>query len=83
MAAENWPQKRWREKLAEERAYFMLAENVRTEVWAHLLDATSGRELAKHLVRKLPKEALYQIVEDWLSHQDFAEAMEGVCGDDR
>lgn len=75
------PSEEWREKLARERAYFMLADNVRTEVWARLLDATSGRTLAKHLVRALPREALYQIVEDWLSHQDFSEAMSGV-GDD-
>lgn len=68
----------WRKSLAERRAYFMLEENVRSEVWAHLLDATSGRELAKHLVRRLPKEALYQIVEDWLRGQDFSDAMNGV-----
>lgn len=72
----------WREELARRREYLMPAEQVRTTVWAQLLDATSGRELSKHLVRNLPKEALYQIVEDWLWQQDFSEAMEGVKGDD-
>ena len=78
MAADN----NWREELASQREIYVTSESTQQAAWAAMLDATSTSVLADHLIRKLSRAQLRAIVSEWISTQDFADAMNGAATDD-
>jgi hypothetical protein len=73
MAADDW-----RAELAAQRKMFETTESTQQAAWAVMLDATSTAELAEHLIKKLTRPQLRAIVSEWITMQDFADAMNGV-----
>jgi hypothetical protein len=68
----------WRKELAAQREHWVTSEAAQEAVWAAMLDATSTLKLADHVIKTVSRETLRCIVSEWITQQDFADAMNGV-----